>query len=64
MLVTTIEDTKQILDKLVAFSTISSDSNLAMVNYLADFFGQLGARVFLQHNEERTKGQSLRDLRS
>lgn len=57
-----IKDTKHILDKLVAFPTISHDSNLAMVNYMADFLGQLGARVFLQHNEDGRKANLFATL--
>ncbi|MER8989672.1 acetylornithine deacetylase [Mesorhizobium sp. M0843] len=62
MSVATIEDTKQILDKLVAFPTISHNSNLAMVDYLASFLGQLGARVFLQHNGDGGKANLFATL--
>ncbi|MER9495109.1 acetylornithine deacetylase [Mesorhizobium sp. M0320] len=62
MSVATIEDTKQILDQLVAFPTISHDSNLAMLDYLASFFGQLGARVFLQHNKDGEKANLFATL--
>ncbi|PTE06332.1 acetylornithine deacetylase [Mesorhizobium helmanticense] len=57
-----IEDAKHILEKLVAFPTISHESNLAMVDYMADFLRQLGARVFLQHNEDGRKANLFATL--
>ncbi|MDX8535907.1 acetylornithine deacetylase [Mesorhizobium sp. VK25A] len=62
MSVASIEDAKQILEKLVAFPTISHESNLSMVDYMADFLRQLGARVFLQHNEDGRKANLFATL--
>ncbi|MER9573921.1 acetylornithine deacetylase [Mesorhizobium opportunistum] len=57
-----IEDAKHILGNLVAFPTVSHESNLAMVDYMADFLRQLGARVFLQHNEDGQKANLFATL--
>ncbi|MCV3211494.1 acetylornithine deacetylase [Mesorhizobium sp. YC-39] len=57
-----IEDAKHILEKLVAFPTVSHESNLALVDYMADFLRQLGARVFLQHNEDGRKANLFATL--
>ena len=40
-----LEDTVALLDRLVAFPTISSDSNLAMIDDLATRLMDLGAQV-------------------
>ncbi|WP_298677535.1 acetylornithine deacetylase [uncultured Lentibacter sp.] len=42
---TTLARTVDLLEKLIAFPTISPDSNLAMIAFMADHLGQLGARV-------------------
>ncbi|MCQ4632685.1 acetylornithine deacetylase [Shinella sp. CPCC 100929] len=47
----TFEEARAILDKLIAFPTISSDSNVALVDYVVDYLEQIGARVFLQPSE-------------
>ena len=41
----TLARTVEILEKLIAFPTISPDSNLEMIAFMADHLGQLGARV-------------------
>jgi acetylornithine deacetylase len=43
--VTTIDDTKALLAELVAFPTVSSDSNLALIAHLAGRLESSGARV-------------------
>jgi acetylornithine deacetylase len=43
--VTTLDDTKALLGELVAFPTVSSDSNLAMIAHLAGRLESSGARV-------------------
>jgi acetylornithine deacetylase len=43
--VTTLDDTKALLAELVAFPTVSSDSNLAMIAHLAGRLESSGARV-------------------
>jgi acetylornithine deacetylase len=42
---TTLDDTKAILRQLIAFPTVSSDPNLAMIDWLADRLESHGARV-------------------
>lgn len=40
-----LEATQELLGKLIAFPTVSSDSNLAMIEYLADRLRDAGAKV-------------------
>ncbi|MEX5729447.1 acetylornithine deacetylase [Rhodovulum iodosum] len=47
----TLEDTRAILADLVAFPTVSSDSNLEMIVHMAALLGDLGARVDLFHDQ-------------
>jgi len=44
-----LERTVEILSELVAFPTVSADSNLAMIDYLAQHLGACGAKVDLMH---------------
>ncbi|MUZ75497.1 acetylornithine deacetylase [Agrobacterium vitis] len=46
-----IDETKEILEKLIAFPTISSNSNLTLIDYVSDYLEALGARIFLQKSE-------------
>jgi acetylornithine deacetylase len=50
-----LEDTIQILNELVAFPTVSADSNLEMIDYLASWLESAGARVDIFHDETGTK---------
>jgi acetylornithine deacetylase len=45
-----LDETVAILERLVAFPTVSSDSNLALIAYAADRLGGLGARVSLSED--------------
>ncbi len=54
-----LESTCAHLERLIAFPTISADSNLEMMVYLADLLGDLGARVDLQHDESGTKANLI-----
>lgn len=45
----------ELLAKLVNFPTISSDSNLALIDYIAQYLKTLGIESQLIHNEEKTK---------
>ncbi|ARE41453.1 Acetylornithine deacetylase [Rhodovulum sp. P5] len=47
----TLEQTRAILADLVAFPTVSSESNLELVVHVAAMLGELGARVDLFHDE-------------
>ena len=40
-----LEQTKAILGELVAFPTVSADSNLALIDFAANLLGECGARV-------------------
>jgi acetylornithine deacetylase len=46
---------RNILDDLIAFPTISSDSNLAMIDYIRALLERAGIASSLIFNEERTK---------
>ncbi len=50
-----LKDTIHILDELIAFPTVSADSNLAMIDYLASRLEAAGARVDIFHDETGTK---------
>ena len=47
--------TESLLGDLIAFPTVSSDTNLEMIEYLADRLSDAGARVVLQHREDGKK---------
>jgi len=47
--------TRDILRDLIAFPTVSSDSNLDMIDYLAGRLGDLGARLDIFHDETGKK---------
>jgi acetylornithine deacetylase len=46
---------RQILDRLVGFPTVSRDSNLALVDWLEDYLTSHGIRCFRHWNEDRRK---------
>ncbi len=50
-----LEDSIALLNELVAFPTVSSDSNLAMIENLANWLEDAGARVDLFHDETGAK---------
>ena len=52
---TLLERTQQILADLIAFPTVSADSNLAMIVHMAQILSEAGARVDLFHDETGTK---------
>jgi len=56
------ERTKAILGQLIAFPTVSSDSNLTMIDWIAGHLEGLGARVFRDHDETRTKANLFATL--
>ena len=45
----------EILDRLIAFPTVSRDFNLQLVAYVRELLAPLGARISLVHNSEGTK---------
>ena len=57
-----IDQTKQVLSDLIAFPTVSADSNLAMIDYLADRLEQSGARVDILKDETGNKANLFATL--
>jgi acetylornithine deacetylase len=45
----------ELLDRLVAFPTVSQDSNLALIDFVRDYLARLGVASRLTFNAERTK---------
>ncbi|MGB0299270.1 MAG: M20/M25/M40 family metallo-hydrolase, partial [Paracoccaceae bacterium] len=54
--------TQDILRQLIAYPTISADSNLQMIEYLADYLDHLGADVLLNHAPDGTKANLFATL--
>ncbi|WP_425100020.1 acetylornithine deacetylase [Tropicibacter sp. S64] len=52
---TTTADTETILSDLIAYPTVSSDSNLAMIGHMASRLEDLGARCQVFHDDSGTK---------
>lgn len=46
---------KNILTELIAFPSVSSDSNLAMIEYIADYLDGLNIKVEVFKNETASK---------
>ncbi len=44
------DDTIAILERLIAFPTVSADSNLALISYAAEILGGLGARLTVSND--------------
>ncbi|TCR66439.1 acetylornithine deacetylase [Bosea sp. BK604] len=51
--------TVALLEELVGFDTVSSRSNLALVERVADRLGSAGARIRLSHDDSRSKANIL-----
>ena len=47
--------TEKILKQLIAFPTVSKDSNLALIHYIKDYLDGLGISATLIFNQEKTK---------
>lgn len=45
----------ELLKKLVGFPTVSRDSNLQLINFIAEYLSKLGIKSELVHNEDHTK---------
>ncbi len=52
---TAIEQTKAILADLIAFPTVSADSNLDLIDYAANRLDACGAEVFVSHDDGGSK---------
>lgn len=57
-----LTQTERILGDLIAFPTVSADSNLAMMDYMAGWLESLGARVDLFHDPGGTKANLFATL--
>ncbi|SIO28261.1 acetylornithine deacetylase [Rhodovulum sp. ES.010] len=57
-----LQETREILADLVAFPTVSSDSNLEMIVHIAAMLGELGAHVELFHDESGHKANLFATL--
>ncbi len=57
-----LAETRALLAELIAFPTVSSDSNLAMIHHLAQRFEDLGASVEIWHDETGTKANLFATL--
>lgn len=52
---TLIDEAKALLSELIAFETVSSDSNLDMIAHLARHLQESGAEVKILHDDTGTK---------
>lgn len=59
---TLLTQTERILSDLIAFPTVSADSNLAMMDYMAGWLEGLGARVDLYRDESGAKANLFATL--
>lgn len=59
---TPLASTLDILEKLIAYPTVSTDSNLALIDYCAEYLDGLGARVQIFKNAEGTKANLFATL--
>ena len=50
-----VTQTEKILEKLIAYPTVSRDSNLAMIQYIESYLGEYGITSNLTFNDEKTK---------
>lgn len=57
-----LNKTKSILRDLIAFPTVSSDSNLALIQYAAGHLSELGAEVFLDYDDTGKKANLFATL--
>ena len=58
----TLERTREILEQLIAFPTVSTDSNLNIITYIADHLSALGARVQIFQDDTGTKANLFATL--
>ncbi|WP_423906128.1 hypothetical protein [Candidatus Spongiihabitans sp.] len=50
-----VTQTEKILEKLIAYPTVSRDSNLAMIQHIESYLGEYGIKSNLTFNDEKTK---------
>ena len=54
----------EILDRLIAFPTVSRDSNMELIRYVADLLDAKGIQCQLIHNHDGHKANLFRHDRS
>ncbi len=57
-----VDDTITILERLVAFDTVSSRSNAELIDWVANRLDDLGVRAFVQHGDEPGKANLFATL--
>ncbi|WP_343115900.1 acetylornithine deacetylase [Ostreiculturibacter nitratireducens] len=57
-----LDDTKALLRHMVAFPTVSTDSNLAMIEFIAEQLKAVGARVDIHHDASGAKANLFATL--
>ena len=57
-----LNHTRDILPRLIAYPTISADSNLQLIEFLADYLDHLGADVLLNHFPDGNKANLFATL--
>ncbi|WP_099558827.1 acetylornithine deacetylase [Hartmannibacter diazotrophicus] len=57
-----LDDTRAILADLIAFPTVSSESNLELITYAAEKLGNCGARISLMRGEDGNKANLFATL--
>ncbi len=55
MSISSLEKSTELLSKLIAFPTVSRDSNLDLIGYIETYLSGFGVRSRLVHNAEHTK---------
>lgn len=50
-----LSETEKILERLIAFATVSRDSNLQLIQYIESLLGDIGIASTLTYNDEKTK---------
>ncbi|MEL0129700.1 MAG: acetylornithine deacetylase, partial [Paracoccaceae bacterium] len=57
-----ITKTKELLRKLISYPTISADSNLDLIQFIANYLEDLGAKVYIDQNEDGKKANLFATL--
>ena len=57
-----ITKTKELLQKLISYPTISAESNLDLIHFIANYLEDLGAEVYINKNEDGKKANLFATL--
>lgn len=57
-----LEETRALLGDLIAFPTVSADTNLDFIAYVKDYLESLGARIEIWHNADASKANLFATL--